>query len=253
MPTVERYKLSRTKMLHLLDKFKENSTEIASLCVPPGYDAKTIEGLLETITDQSQVPAETVTAIRESPTGAVLFWGDNHRYLVMPPFPIKEERNSSICEIEPLHTLLNKEFMLALIIVRLGAFAVGVYQGQELVSSKVGTGNVHARHRQGGSSSHRFERHREKQMETFFTRVCLHAREQLEPYAKQLEWVIYGGTRETLLDFRKQCHFSQQFDNRTLDLLLNVREPKQAGLAEAIREAWSSRVVRWVEKDIPEK
>ena len=112
---------------------------------------------------------------------------------------------------------------------------------------------MHARHRQGGSSSHRFERHREKQMETFFTRVCLHAREQLEPYAKQLEWVIYGGTRETLLDFRKQCHFSQQFDNRTLDLLLNVREPKQAGLAEAIREAWSSRIVRWVEKDVPGK
>jgi peptide chain release factor subunit 1 len=168
---------------------------------------------------------------------------------VMPPFPIREERNSATCEIEPLHNLLNQEFLLALILVRLGTFAVGVCQGQELVSSKVGTGNVHARHRQGGSSSHRFERHREKQMETFFTRVCLHTREQLEPFAKQLQWVIYGGTRETILDFRKQCHYSQQFDSRTLDLLLNVREPKQSGLQEAIREAWSCRIVRWVEKD----
>jgi hypothetical protein len=248
MPTVERYKLSKTKMLYLLDKFKENSREIASLCVPPGYSAKTVEGLLETIVDKTQIPLEVAQSIQDSPTGAMLFWGDNHHYLVMPPFPIKEERNSATCEIEPLDTLLNQEFLLALILVRMGAFAVGVFQGQELISSKVGTGNVHARHRQGGSSSHRFERHREKQMETFFTRVCQHTREQLEPYAKQLQWVIYGGTRETLLDFRKQCHFSQQFDGRTLDLLLNIREPKQAGLEEAIREAWSSRIMRWVEK-----
>jgi peptide subunit release factor 1 (eRF1) len=249
MSKLERYRLSKPKMLYLLDKFRENSREIASLCVPPGYSIKTIEGLLETITDRAQVPSEAAQAIHESPTGGMLFWGENHRYLVMPPFPLKEERNAAACEIEPLARLLNQEFLLALILVRLGSYAVGVYQGQERVTSKVGTGNVHARHRQGGSSSHRFERHREKQMETFFTRVCVHAREQLEPYAKQLEWVIYGGTRETLLDFRKQCHFSQQFDSRTLDLLLNVREPGQAGLEEAIREAWSCRILRWVETE----
>jgi hypothetical protein len=51
---------------------------------------------------------------------------------------------------------------------------------------------VHSRHRQGGSSAHRFERHREKQIESFFTRVCGHAQEHLEPYLKQLDHVIYG-------------------------------------------------------------
>jgi hypothetical protein len=249
MNTMERYKLSRPKMLYLLDQFKENSRDIASICVPPGYSQKTIEGLLETVVDHDQIPAEVARTLQESPTGGMLFWGANHRYLVMPPFPLKEERNSASCEIEPLLLLLNREFLLALILVRLGAYAVGVFQGQQLIKSKVGTGNVHARHRQGGSSSHRFERHRLKQMETFFTRICEHTREQLEPYARELEWVIYGGTRETLLDFRKQCHFCRQFDSRTLDLLLNVREPKQSGLDEAIREAWSCRILRWVEKD----
>ncbi len=247
MPTIERYKLSKPKTLYLLDKFEENAQKIASLCVPPGCSAKTIEGLLETVTEKALVPPEALTAMRESPTGAMLFMGDSHRYVVMPPFPVTEERNSLVCEIEPLRNILNRKFLLALILVRLGAFAIGVFQSEELISSKVGTGNVHARHRQGGSSSHRFERHREKQMETFFTRVCQHAREQLEPHARQLEWVIYGGTRETLLEFRKQCHFSQQYDDRTLDILLNIREPKQAGLQEAIREAWSSRIIRWVE------
>ena len=58
--------------------------------------------------------------------------------------------------------MLHKEFILGLIIVRLGEYGVGVFQGENLLSSKVGTGLVHSRHRQGGSSSHRFERHRDK-------------------------------------------------------------------------------------------
>ena len=82
-------------------------------------------------------------------------------------------------------------------------------------------------------------------METFFTRVCLHAREQLEPYDRKLEYIIYGGTRETVTDFRKQCHFMGQFDKHALSRLLNVREPKQSGLTEAIQEAWSSKIIQW--------
>jgi peptide subunit release factor 1 (eRF1) len=214
----------------------------------PRLCKKTIEGLLETVIEGGAYPEGISQAISDSPTGATLFWGNTQRYLVMPPFPLKEERNSPTCEIEPIYNLLNREFTLALILVRLGMFAVGVFEGEELLSAKVGTGNVHARHRQGGSSSHRFERHREKQMETFFTRVCEHTREQLEPQTKELVWVIYGGTKETVMEFRKQCRFSHQFDSRTLDLLLNVREPNRAGLTEAIKEAWSCRVIRWSEE-----
>jgi peptide chain release factor subunit 1 len=129
----------------------------------------------------------------------------------------------------------------------MGTYGTAVVKGDKLVSSKVGGGVVHARHRQGGSSSHRFERHREKQMETFFTRVCLHSKEQLEPYAREINYLLYGGTRETILDFRKQCHFLREFDKRTLARLLNIRNPGQAGLKEAIQEAWTSSVIQWEE------
>jgi hypothetical protein len=90
---------------------------------------------------------------------------------------------------------------------------------------------------------HRFERHREKQMETL--PGLRSAREQLKPYHSLLDYILYGGTRETTLEFRKQCHFLHQLDKRTLDRLLNVREPKQAGLLEGIQEAWTSRVTQW--------
>jgi len=234
-------------MLHLLEDLKANSIEVASLCIPPKSSRVKVEGLMATILDLKSLPEDVSTSMLESPTGAILFWGPHHRYLVMPPFPLNQEKASNVCEIDPLYTLLHRDLTVGLVLVRLGTYGIGVIQGEKLLTSKVGTGLVHARHRQGGSSSHRFERHREKQMETFFTRVCGHVREQLEPYARQLEYVIYGGVRETLLDFRKQCHFLHQFDNRTLDLLLNIREPKQSGLNEAIQEAWSSRVIQWDE------
>jgi peptide subunit release factor 1 (eRF1) len=241
------FRLSKVSMLHLLDELKDNSITVCSLYIPPGSSKDNAAGMMETLIDASMVKENIAEYITDSPTGAVLFWGSQHRYLVFPPFPFSQEKLSNTCEIEPLYSLLNKEFLIGLVLIRLGAYGIGVFEGESLVSSKVGTGLVHARHRQGGSSSHRFERHREKQMESFFTRVCEHAREQLEPYARQLEYVIYGGTKETILDFRKQCHFMHGFDKRTLDLLLNIREPKQAGLEQGIREAWSSRVIRWNE------
>jgi peptide subunit release factor 1 (eRF1) len=247
MLSATRYKLNKVRMLHLLEELKTSSIEVGSLCIPPRSSKINIEGLLETMADLNSFPEDLAGSIAGSPTGAILFWGPHHRYLVMPPFPLFEEKYSPVCEIEPLHSLLHREFLLGMVLVRMGAYGICVVQGEKLLSSKVGTGLVHARHRQGGSSSHRFERHREKQAETFFTRVCTHAREQLEPYERQIEYFLYGGTRETLLDFRKQCHFLHQFDNRTLDILLNIREPKQSGLSEAIQEAWSSRVIQWNE------
>lgn len=242
-----RYKLSKIRLLHLLEELKANSIEVGSLCLPPKSSPANVEKLLEPLVDAKTMHRDIAKSIAGSATGAILFWGPHHRYLVMPPFPITDQRFSNTCEIEPLYSLLHREFLFGLILVRLGSYGIGIVQGETLLSSKVGTGLVHARHRQGGSSSHRFERHREKQMETFFTRVCEHVREQLEPYARQLEYVVYGGTRETLLDFRKQCNFLHQFDSRVIEILLNIREPKYSGLEEAIQEAWSSRVIQWNE------
>ena len=196
-----------------------------------------------------EVLPDIADIVGHSKTGAVIFWGEQYKYLVLPPFPIKERLFSSGYDVEPLCSLLQQELTLALILIRLGAYAVGVFQGEQLVSSKVGTGLVHSRHRQGGSSAHRFERHREKQIESFFTRVCTHVQENLEPYAKQLSYIIYGGERHTLLSFRKQCEFLQQFDDRTLAKTLNVREPKQATLEAAISQVWSSEVFVWIEDE----
>jgi hypothetical protein len=47
------------------------------------------------------------------------------------------------------------------------------------------------------------------------------------------------------MDFRKQCHFLREFDKKTLDRLLDIKEANHTGLLEGIQEAWSSRVIQW--------
>jgi peptide subunit release factor 1 (eRF1) len=247
MLTPNRYKLSKTSTLHFLDEVKKSLHEVTTLYLPPGSPKNNSAGMLETFIEPANTPDKLKEYIEESPTGSIIIWGAQDRYLILPPFPIQKEQLFHHFEGRPLIALLEADILLALVLVRLGSYGIGVYRGEGLLDSKVGTGLVHARHRQGGSSSHRFERHRYKQMEAFFTRVGLHAREKLEPYLKSINYLIYGGQRETLLEFRKQTDFLHAFDARTLDLILNVRDPNQAGLDEAIREAWSCRVIRWEE------
>jgi hypothetical protein len=243
-----RYTMSKVKMLHLLEEMKESSIETGSLCVPPKSSLQKIEEMIEAVGDTKYMPKELPLMLTESSTGGIVFWGPYHRYLVLPPFPVYKENVSRTCVIEPLHELLHRQLLLGLVLVRLGEYSIGVVKGEKVVSSKTGAGVVHARHRQGGSSSHRFERHREKQIETFFTRICGHVREQFEPYSSQFDYFLYGGTRETVTDFRKQCHFMNQFNNKTLERLLNVRQPEGAGLDEGITAAWSSQVIQWNEQ-----
>jgi peptide subunit release factor 1 (eRF1) len=236
-------------MLQLLDELADAESPATSLYIPHDLPASEVEKTLKAPLGPGveEVISDIAEAVGRSKTGTVILWGEQGKYLVLPPFPIKEKLFASGYDVEPLRALLQQDLTVALILLRLGAYAVGVFQGEKLVSSKVGTGLVHSRHKKGGSSAHRFERHREKQIEYFFTRVCNHVQERLEPYLQQLDYVIYGGERHTLLSFRKQCHFLQQLDGRTLGTLLNVREPKQAALEAAITQVWSSEVIQWEE------
>ncbi len=246
MLTPNRYKLSKSSTLRFLAELK-SKPEMTSLYLPAGSAKKHIAALLESFIPKDTIPDKLPEYIAESTLGSIIFWGAQDRYLILPPFPIKKEELFPGFENKPLIILLEADIYVGLVLVRLGHYGIGIFRGEGLLNSKVGTGLVHARHRQGGSSSHRFERHRYKQMETYFTQVGVHIREQLEPYLKSLTYLIYGGQRETLLEFRKQIDFLHAFDDRTLDLILNIREPNQAGLEEAIREAWSCRIIRWEE------
>jgi len=240
-----RFLLSRSKALKFLDELEKADNDAISLYMPNGLSISEIEDSLEKVLDVQAVPPEISELIADSETGAALFWGSARRCLIVPPFPMRERYYAQGYDVEPLRTLLKRDFTIVLVLIRLGAYAIGVSQGEQLITSKVGTGLIHSRHRQGGSSAHRFERHREKQIEYFLNRVCGHIREQLEPHAKAIDYMLYGGAKTTIQLIKKQCPFLEHFEKRTLPPLLTIPDPRQSVLEAAIGQVWSSQVIEW--------
>lgn len=237
-----RQRFQRGRLLSLLDELDAATGPAVSIYLMPGAH---LAQPVQEFTDLSQSTPSLNGAIASSATGAVVFWGEAQRLLVLPPFPLKQSLRADGYNTGPLRSLLQAEHVVALVLLRLGPYAVGVFKGAELLTSKVDARYVHARHRQGGSSQRRFERGREKQMERLFDEVCAVARQRLEPYAGQIDYLLYGGERHTLLAFRKRCAYLSQFRDRTVERILNVRQPRRATLEAAIQDAWSSEVLLW--------
>ena len=245
MAVSRKLRLGRSKALGFLDELVLTEGKGISVYFPPGMAAARVETQLQKVFGTVDIPSDIPETIAASKRGAVFFWNQLQMYLVLPPFPVKEEYITGGYDVGPLHTILSRDFLIALVLVRLGAFSIGVCQGTKIIDSKTGTGLVHARHKKGGSSQARFARHREKQIEEFLGRVCSHAREHIEPHARSLDYLVYGGARTTILTLRKQCPFLSRFDDRVLRMLLDIPEPRRAVLEKAIDTIWSTHVIEW--------
>lgn len=145
-------------------------------------------------------------------------------------------------------SLISRDYQIGIVLVRLGHFSVGVCHGEKLILHDSGTGLIHGRHRQGGSSAARFQRRRKDQTHHFLERVSEHLQETLEPYARTIDFFIYGGARVTILRLQKQCPFLAQFDNRLLPPLLDVEDPRFSVLEKAVSDIWSSKFTEWKEE-----
>ncbi len=239
-------------MLGLLAELETADSEAISLYLPAGLPPQDLESLVEKVPPAQAVAPDIINLAAHSPTGSALLWGTSRKCQVLPPFPFTERYIAPGYDTEPLSSLLEHDFSIALVLVRSGAYSIGVCQGEKLVSSKTGTGLVHARHRKGGSSQRRFERHREEQMHAFLERVCGHVRQQLEPRATSLDFLVYGGSRTAISSLQKQCPFLQQFESRTLPPLLNIPPPRRQVLESAVVDIWSSMVTEWHDDTFPD-
>jgi hypothetical protein len=243
----KRFRLGRSKMLGFLNELASTEGKAVSLYLPQGTTEDRVEDLLGKVAATGATLPGALEAAAGSGMGAAFFWSPTKTYLVLPPFPIVEEYTTNGYDIEPLSSLLSHDFAVAIVLVRLGAYSIGICHGTELVDSKTGTGLVHARHKKGGSSQARFARHREKQIEQFLIRVCGHVREHVEHHSRSLDYLVYGGARTTILLLRKRCPFLNQFDDRILRMLLDIPDPRKPVLEKAVSTIWSTDVIEWYE------
>ncbi len=82
---------------------------------------------------------------------------------------------------------------VGVLLVRRGGYAVGVFAGRELVSSKVGSGYVQGRTKAGGWSQQRFARRRANQAQALWGGAADVAARILVPRASELDAVVTGG------------------------------------------------------------
>jgi hypothetical protein len=236
---------SRARMLDFLGEVSARDAENAgTVYLPTAVSLETAVCMLEGRAGP-ELRDGLAEMVHNSKTGTVLFSGPGLGCLVIPPLPLREQAELTGYHVAPLVKLLETDFTIAVVLVRLGFYAVGLCQGESVLSSKSGTGLVHARHKKGGSSQGRFQRHREKQIEAFLGRVCGHIREHLEPEERSINYLAYGGAHTTILSLQKRCPFLGKFDGRLLPPLLDTPEPHSSTLQAAIKRVWSSRVFFW--------
>jgi hypothetical protein len=99
---------------------------------------------------------------------------------------------------DPLAALaahVTAERRVGVLLVRLGGFAAGIFDGVDLGDSKVGSRQVHGRTSAGGWSQQRFARRRENQVDVALDSATEVAARILLPHVDSVAALVLGGER----------------------------------------------------------
>ena len=150
--------------------------------------------------------------------------------LVRPPFQLDHRAEYETIHVRPLLDAIEEDHCVGAVLVRLGGYAIGVFEGETLVSSKVGQRLVHGRHRAGGSSANRFRRRREEQARVLLLEACEVTARVLGPERERLDAVALGGDRTAvrrMIELRPELAW---LDDLALERFFTVPEPRKAVL-----------------------
>ena len=160
--------------------------------------------------------------------------------VVRPPFGLAHEGEYENVRLEPLFEALAADHVVAALLVRLGGYAVGVFDGERLIASKVGSRFVKGRHKKGGSSSGRFSRRRDEQARALIEEVAEVAVRALEPWRDRVEFAALGGDRaavDRVLAARPELGWLAE---KALPRFFTVREPRQTVLERLPYDLYSA-------------
>jgi hypothetical protein len=158
--------------------------------------------------------------------GEVRIEAPSELIVVRPPFGLAHEGEYETVELAPLFEALAADHVVAALLVRLGGYAVGVFDGERLVASKVGSRFVKGRHKKGGSSQARFRRRREEQARALIEEAAEVAVRVLEPWRHRVEFVALGGDRSAVDQVLEANSGLAWLAERTLPRFFTVREPR---------------------------
>jgi hypothetical protein len=188
-------------------------------------------------------------AVRTSSTGAVLLSGNPISHLIIPPFPIQSMQDYPGWNVHPLHEHIHRSRKLLVVLIRHGGFSIGIFQNMNLLISKTSSPFVKARHRKGGSSSGRFARKREEQTQILLNKACEALTNQFKAHGEDLDHLILGGDKQTLIALEKKCTTIQKLKSTQINRIINVREPRFTVLKSSLQEIYTSRMLTFKTKN----
>lgn len=188
--------------------------------------------------------------VGKSDTGLVLFLGQGRAVAVRPPFPLSANARSDGADTGRLRQLLHTDFVVGVVVLRIGRYAVGVLRGSNLVASKTSARYVKNRHRAGGQSQRRFERSRERLTRELFDKTCEVAAHIFSPFGSDIDHIMMGGERNTLAGLMQRCRCLRDFGDKILDTRVAVDRPDRKALDNIAFEVWKSSVYSFL--SIPE-
>jgi len=103
-----------------------------------------------------------INEVGSNDTGMVLFRRDEELTVIEPPLPFSMDAIMQDQDTLLLEDIFDVPKTVAVVLVRLGRYAVALMDGQELVETKTEGRQMKNRHKAGGSSQRRFERSRER-------------------------------------------------------------------------------------------
>ena len=119
-----------------------------------------------------------------------------------------------------------------------GTYSIGVFQHDNLVKSKIGTGYIHKEHRKGGRSEKRFARRTEEQKKDFPRKVSNRIEEELKDY--KLDYIFFGGNRLIHTPLLREYKHPGLETHKISHRVLNARYVDKEALNHSLREITKS-------------
>jgi hypothetical protein len=174
-------------------------------------------------------------------TGAAIFWSGFGKQIVLPSFPIAENRVSvGKLDVSALHEVLDRRYVIGVVLVTWGWYALGVFDGSSLVECKIGTGHIHKKQKKGGRSQKRFARRTEEQKKDFLRRVSNNIEERFGSFLP--DHIFFGGNRLILKPLIGESRYLQTRTDKISSRILNVRYADREALVGSLAEITKSLV-----------
>ncbi|MFQ6029382.1 MAG: Vms1/Ankzf1 family peptidyl-tRNA hydrolase, partial [Dehalococcoidia bacterium] len=187
----------------------------SAMYLPPGAVAGFLAGSDPNLRDWREQLLQSGDPVLKSDTGIVGLRAGDRGLIILPPFPVPEQKLIPAWEASPLLELIATQYTVGVVLLRLGRYLVAVFEGERVASSKTDTRYVKGKHHAGGTSQLRFQRIREGQMRKLYDETCGVVRARFSPYARKLDYLLLGGERFTLNGFLKVCPYLEQYQKIT--------------------------------------